>query len=141
MTPRLVKPFSFVKKYRSALVLMRPDSIDYIAPDSMTLDQIFEFHWEAQMSAYAETLLFAKYPYSKVVETLTKPAWKPLELHLGEDLCSEFMYMHGLRLASNIIVHTYKHRDNRMYVNLSDDDRSWEYGGEQGYKELLRTNP
>jgi len=49
------------------------------------------------------------------------------------------MYMHGLRLASNIIVHTYKRRDNRMYVNLSDDGRSWEYGGEQGYKELLRT--
>jgi len=60
------KAILICQKYGSALVLMRPDSIDYIAPDSMTPDQIFEFHWEAQMSDYAETLLFAKYPYSSI---------------------------------------------------------------------------
>jgi|GEM_PF-7056545 len=93
----LVKAIQICQKHGSAIMLVRPDSIDYIAPNIMTLDERFDFYREAQMSTYAETLMFAKYPYSKVVETLNEPVWKPLELHIGEDLCQEFMYMHGLR--------------------------------------------
>ena len=77
--------------------------------------------------------------YSEVVlTTCSTPVWTPLESYLGKkELCQDFMYMQSVKLASNVVVHTYKNCDSRVYINLSGDGRSWEYGGKRGYREIF----
>ena len=58
------------------------------------------------------------------------PHWTPLEqlaclepsIELGH-----WMFMGTYKLKSGVVIYTYKHRDTRNYLNLSDDLKAWTY--------------
>jgi hypothetical protein len=62
------------------------------------------------------------------------PEWRPLEDAIGQGNCAYWMYMGGWALEGGIIVHAYKHKLTRSYINISDDDRTWIFTGD-GYSE------
>lgn len=68
------------------------------------------------------------------------PRWGPLERILsGPEKCGDWMFMASHRIESGEWVHTYKHGMSRKYLNISDDDRTWEFdAGNNGYTEIPR---
>lgn len=65
-----------------------------------------------------------------------EPNWIPLEKFFNYDhskVCN-FMFM-GTTQAG---VHLYKNRNNRRYLNISDDGRAHKYAGDQGYVEISK---
>jgi hypothetical protein len=66
-----------------------------------------------------------------------KPDWGPLEDLLCSDaLCAHFMWMGDIELEDGTIVNEYKHRWTRQYLHLADDGRSFNYAGQEHYREV-----
>lgn len=56
------------------------------------------------------------------------PNWEPLErLHEQKKVdIDDFMFM-GTYFIGSIAINTYKNRDTRLYLNLSNDGTAWKY--------------
>ena len=52
--------------------------------------------------------------------------WSSLRAKLGDELCEPFMFMASYP-ASGQVVHTYKHRDTRHYLNLDETGQCYAY--------------
>jgi len=48
--------------------------------------------------------------------------WTPLLSTVGEETAEKFMYM---GMVGNILM--YKHKENRMYLNIDQDGQFWTY--------------
>ena len=54
--------------------------------------------------------------------------WAPLRAKLGDDGCEPFMFMASYTPdGSGTVVHSYKHRDTRRYLNLDEDGQCYCY--------------
>lgn len=51
-----------------------------------------------------------------------QPNWQPLLALVGEDAAADFMYM-----GNRNHVHLYKHRMTRLYLNIDDAGRTYDY--------------
>ena len=58
--------------------------------------------------------------------TSYEPAWNALLAIIGEDGMDDWMYMGSAKDLTTPWVHTYKHRDTRRSINLSDDGQFWQ---------------
>jgi hypothetical protein len=54
-----------------------------------------------------------------------EPIWKPLEDKIGAANCEAYMYMGSA--AERAIIHLYKHRDSRRYLNLDESGQCYIY--------------
>ena len=65
-----------------------------------------------------------------------RPAWRPLQLAVGEDLMWPWMWMCELRTTSGVAVHAYKHHSTRRYLHLDPDADALQYIGDHRYERV-----
>jgi hypothetical protein len=58
-----------------------------------------------------------------------EPVWEPLELAVGEDLASAFMWMFEVETTDHRRFQAYKHIDTRQYLNIDDRGGAFDYAG------------
>ncbi|MEU7802713.1 hypothetical protein AB0B10_25975 [Micromonospora arborensis] len=51
--------------------------------------------------------------------------WKPLEATLPADQLGDWMYMGRVERGARVI-HQYKHRETRRYLNLDEQGQAWQ---------------
>lgn len=61
------------------------------------------------------------------------PNWIPLREKLGDEGCEPFMFMASYPV-DRTVVHTYKHRDTRRYLNLDEAGQCYAY--QNGYARI-----
>jgi hypothetical protein len=65
------------------------------------------------------------------------PEWTSLERLLGSDeLCADFMWMHGVLLDDGMVLNAYKHWWTRCYFHLTEDARTFYYVKDHLYCEV-----
>ncbi len=60
-----------------------------------------------------------------------KPVWEPLELAVGEELMSAFMWMFEVQTIDDRRFQAYKHIDTRQYLNVDHHGQAYDYVGEK----------
>lgn len=70
-----------------------------------------------------------------ITEPNFEPDWKPLEEHLGAELCEHFMFMASYLTSGGRTVHTYKHHETRRYLNIDEEGVFYRYKG-GGYEQI-----